>query len=385
MAEENLDLSQSEVENLIEFVARHNHYDPVSKYLLDLRWDGTPRLNDWLIRYGNARLVSDNGLDVLNYVKTVGRKWMMAAVARGLHPGCKADNVLVLEGDQYIGKSAMLDILGGEWFADTKLSLGDKSTLELTSKSWIIEMSELATMKKSETEAQKGFFSTRVDHFRLSYGRRVRPYRRRCVFAGTTNEKNYLIDATGNRRFWTVWCDRFDLDALRADRDQLWAEAVACVVAGYNCPDCRGLEQRCPSHRWWMDLDETAFNEKVTVSRLRHGELADMIYDWWLKKDPPHRASYVTAQEILSEVMELKVDQLERQHPTIGLAVKTLGFEKTRLMVHGKRRWVYTPSDKLREATRDVPPPRASAPAGGKHDRSTLLHLIAGSKAPEQA
>lgn len=350
---EELEMPRGEVQDAIEFVARANRYDPVSTYLLGLTYDDQRRIDSWLIDYCGARVIDDNGLDVTRYVKLVGKKWLMAAAARALYPGCKADNVLVFEGQQYAGKSMALDILGGEWFIDNQLNLNDKSTLELTAKSWIIELSELDSMRKTETASQKAFFSKRKDNFRLSYARRVARYLRRCVFAGTTNETQYLLDLTGNRRFWCVWCTKIDVEALRRDRDQLWAEAVAQVRAGETCPNCHGIDRRCAEHRWWLDDDETAFAEKVASTRLK-GELADVIRGWWLGKEPKERQRFVGAAAILRDALNLTVDKLESQQVSIGRAMKTLGFVKTRLRTPGGREWVYEAPPELLAAEKWV-------------------------------
>lgn len=351
---EELDLPKFEIADAVEFVSREHKYDPVRAYLVEKcipRYDKHTRIGRWLIDYCGVKLVDDNGFDVADYVKLVGEKWLMAAAARALYPGCKADNVLVLEGSQYAGKSTVLDVLGGEWFADTKLDLSDNSTLELTAKSWIIELSELASMKKSETDKQKSFFSARKNHFRLAYARRVKEYARRCVFAGTTNEKEYLLDLTGNRRFWCVWCDLIDIVALKRDRDQLWGEAASRVIAGESCPACfivgggqYVVDERCPEHRWWLDQEQTAVTEKVATARLKV-EFADTIRSWWLAKDPKTekgRPRFLRSADILVDVLGMTIDKLDSQMASIGRAMKTLGFQKTRLSTSdGGREWVY--------------------------------------------
>ncbi len=347
--EEELDIHRAEVIHRIELVARERAYDPIKSYLTRLKHDNVARIGNWLRKYCHARIVTDDGLDVTDYVHLVGEKWLMAGAARGLYPGCKADNVLVFEGLQYEGKSKALDVLGGEWFADTQLNLSDKSTLELASNSWIIELSELSSMKKSETESQKSFFSKRYDKFRLSYAPRVAKFPRRCLFAGTTNETRYLLDLTGNRRFWCVWCDSIDIDALRRDRDQLWAEAVAKVRAGETCPNCHGIDQRCPEHRWWLDKTQTAMTEVVATTRLK-ADLADDIRAWWLNKEPALRPEHLTMRDIVVNALQLPIDRKETLQQGVGRAMKALGFEKHR--IRPNLEWVYRPSDHMRTAPR---------------------------------
>lgn len=119
-----------------------------------------------------------------------------------------------------------------DWFADDMPDIHSKdAAIQLCGK-WIIELAELAAVRRAEIEGVKAFLSREVDVFRPPYGRRAVSVPRQCAFIATTNEALYLRDQTGNRRFWPVRCGRIDLDALRAERDQLWAEAVALFHAG---------------------------------------------------------------------------------------------------------------------------------------------------------
>ncbi len=377
-----IELPLSEVVSQVEHVAQAQPYDPLQEYLTRLVWDGTPRIHDWLIRYLRARCETDDGKSVESYVRRIGKKWLMAGAARGLYPGCKADNVLVLEGEEYVGKSKCLDILGGGWFADIAVRVGDKDSLELASKKWIIELSELASVKKSETEAQKRFFSARHDNFRLSYGRRVGQFDRRCIFAGTTNETKYLVSDTGNRRFWSALVTFLDAPALRRDRDQLWAEAVAIVRAGEGCPNCSSIEERCAEHRWWLDANETREGEEVATTRLK-AEYAEQIRDWWLDREPGARKEYLTTHFVMSEVLKFTDDKHDAYQNAVGRSLKSIGFERVqRDDGNGVRRRVYVPSEKLKNEPRRSSeiPTAAKAAAGGAEAPaapiSPLLHLI---------
>jgi predicted P-loop ATPase len=158
---------------------------------------------------------------------------MIAAVRRVMEPGCKCDHVLVLEGAQGIGKSTALATLAGSWFSDEMPDMGSKDSAIQTSVAWIHEFAELAALARSQVEAIKAFVTRTVDIYRPPYGRATVEVQRQCVFAASTNTQQYLADETGNRRWWPVRCgERLDLDALRRDRDQLWAEAVVRCDAG---------------------------------------------------------------------------------------------------------------------------------------------------------
>ena len=144
-----------------------------------------------------------------------------------MDPGCQVDHVLILEGEQGLGKTSGFASLGGEWFSDSLPGdLHSKDAAMHLRGNWIIEMPELGQLSKSDVESTKSFLSRRHERFRPPYGRTEEHYPRQCVFGGTTNQRVYFKDETGNRRFWPVRVDRVDLASLQADRDQLWAEAV---------------------------------------------------------------------------------------------------------------------------------------------------------------
>jgi hypothetical protein len=194
-------------------------FDPVRDYLDGLRWDGRPRVDRWLIDYCGAE---DTPLN-----RAFGRKVLMAAVRRVRKPGCKFDYTLVIEGPQGIGKSTMLRILAGEEnFSDSEiLGLDKQEQQEAVQGVWIYEISELEGMRKADVTHVKLFLSKTYDSARPAYGRARVDRPRRCIFIATTNEKSYLRDTTGNRRFWPVKVLRIDLAAIARDRDQLWSEA----------------------------------------------------------------------------------------------------------------------------------------------------------------
>lgn len=199
-------------------VVRH----PVKEYLESLKWDGTCRLDSWLIEYLNADTSCTAAI-----LETIGAKFLISAVARVMQPGCKADHVLVFEGRQGIGKSRAAAILAGEsWFTDgLPRDLSDKDAAIHLQGRWIIELGELSQLRRNEIETVKSFISRQTDKFRPPFGRAEIEVPRQCVFIGTTNEAEYLVDVTGNRRFWPVRCGRIELAALARDRDQLLAEA----------------------------------------------------------------------------------------------------------------------------------------------------------------
>ncbi len=211
-------------------------FDPLLDYLNGLRWDAKPRLDRWLITYAKA---DDTPLN-----RAFGRKTLIAAVRRARQPGCKFDYILVLEGEQGIGKSTLVLILAGADFYSDKAIIGVdlREQQESVQGVWLYEIGELQGLSKVEMSWMKTFLSRTHDKARPAFGRTVVDRPRRGIFVGTINDDTYLRDATGNRRWWPVKCHgRIDLSALQRDRDQLWAEAVVAEATGEGLVIPEGL------------------------------------------------------------------------------------------------------------------------------------------------
>jgi len=212
------------VADTARMVARRHSFDPLADWLNRIEWDGSPRLEGWLTTYMGAEPTRLN--------RAIARAFLISAVARGLRPGCQVDHVLCLESPQGVGKTETVRALGGNWTQENLPDMHTKDGVAALAGAWFVELSELAAMGRSEVEAVKSFISRRVDRYRPAYGRHLVEQPRRCVFVATTNEDQYLRDRTGNRRFWPVKCGEIDIAALREDREQLFAEAVACFKNG---------------------------------------------------------------------------------------------------------------------------------------------------------
>ncbi len=205
-----------------------NKYHPVRDYLNELpAWDGVLRIDTWLKKYLGAKAREP-------YLSEISRKFMIGMVARIFEPGVKFDNTLIFEGVEDIGKSSMCAILAGgkENFLDNLPNLDDKDArLNLQGK-WIIEIGELANIRYTSIEKIKAFLSCQTDRVRPPYGKRSIDLPRQCMFIGTTNDYKYLKGNTGNRRFWPTLTTKMEFDLFRADRDQLFAEALVAYRAG---------------------------------------------------------------------------------------------------------------------------------------------------------
>jgi predicted P-loop ATPase len=213
--------------DVIKAIAREHPFHPIERYLTGLVWDGTPRIDSWLTTYLGAEDLPVN--------RAMGAKYLIQAVARMMRPGCQADATLVVIGPQGFGKSSTFRVLAGpEYFGADLSDLGSKdSKIELCS-CWIVELGEFIT-HRSELE-RKSFLTQAVDTFRPPYEVAAKKVKRSCVFAATSNDNSPLTDATGGRRYWSVTCgitrSKADIEKLKANRDQLWAEAFQRYQAG---------------------------------------------------------------------------------------------------------------------------------------------------------
>ena len=224
----------------VNVVAQQAAFHPVRDYLDGCTWDGVPRVDTLLIDYLGA---DDN-----EYTRAVTRKTLVAAVARVFKPGCKFDYMLTIRGRQGLGKSALISKLGGQWFSDTFTTMQGKEAYEQVMGVWILEVGELAGMRKAEAETIKLYVSKTTDRFRPAYGRRLQEFPRQCIFIGTTNEQTFLRDTTGNRRFWVVDTPNspaLDMwDELTTEMVRLiWAEAVEIYKKGEKLYLPRELER----------------------------------------------------------------------------------------------------------------------------------------------
>lgn len=338
-------------------VARRHRRHPIREYLNGLVWDGVPRVE--------RMLVDLFGCDDKPYIHRVSLCYMVGAVARVLwedpkqpQVGAKVDFMLVLEGPQGKKKStAIQDLFGGVWYVETHESPSSKDFYQIIQGVWCVEIAEMDSFNKADVTSVKAAITRRTDKFRAPYERMPRSYRRECVFAGTTNENQYLRDPTGGRRFLPVRVreDRgIDLPGIRAARDQLWAEAVALFVSGTQ---------------WW-ELPDDADAEQE--ERYAGDSWEDRVGRWLAMKAPgdnayPPRLTYVTSVDYVTTdellLFAIGIDAARHDRPAqmrVAAAMKRLGWRQSRVMTdsgYRERRWVPNegPPSASEERADDVP------------------------------
>lgn len=266
MQKNGINVNVATTSHAVQAVCSEHPFHPVRDYLRSLTWDQQPRISRWLTDY--------LGVEWSEYTSAVGRKWLISAIARVMNPGCQVDTCLILESpEQGLRKSTFLKSLcpNPDWFTDQlgDLEKANESSSDLVGK-WIIEFSEVERFStKHESGVLKQFISRQVDHYRQSYARRSTDFPRHCVFSGSTNKTQYLIDETGGRRYWPVVCTTIDLDAARRDRDQLWAEAMQLYQDQL-------LDNT--TNQWWFEPDDPL------LPGVRDEQAARMKTDPWDEK-----------------------------------------------------------------------------------------------------
>lgn len=315
-------ISIQNIAKILDAIVIGNRKNPAQEYFKNLKWDGVPRLNTWLRTYAGCTEEDPE------YLAEIGRKWLAAAVARVMTPGCKFDHILILEGDQNLGKSSLFKTLatihGREYFDDTikAKDIGSEKIIMKLQGCLIIELAEMTGFEKMSSDEAKQVISTQKDRIILKYKNEPTQLPRQFVFAGTLNKTaGYLNDPSGNRRYWPAKATKIDLEALARDVEQLWAEAYDCFKNGeplwlenedvYKKAD-REQRKRLNVHAWQPDI------EKLTVSadKIEYSE----IWDALVIGDRTRRTA--EAQNIITKIMtglgfELKTEKRGKAHAQV--------------------------------------------------------------------
>lgn len=243
------------IRHAITHAAECNSRNSLLEHLNSLVWDGKERLNTWLFDCA--------GVEVTDYTTAIARNWPIAMVARGYRPGCKMDNIPVLEGLSGLNKTRFLETLGGEWYEALPMEFGTKDFLHALQGVWLAEIPDMTGFDKADHARVIALLSTPRDKFRKSYGHEPERFKRTTVFAATSETDDYLQERRGKRRFWPLRCKSIDIDLLAHQRDQIFAEAIQCYREGehwYDVPASARAEQdaRVFSDAWTPKILERA-------------------------------------------------------------------------------------------------------------------------------
>lgn len=303
-------MSKSAVEDALAVFVQSHRKHVVREWLTTLTWDATPRIA--------SCLTALFGAPDTPYVHAASRNFWLSLMARVMRPGCQVDHMLVLEGPQGQGKTSALRTLGGAWYLAMNESVMTKDFFQLLPGTLIVEIAELDSFQRAELTRIKQAISTPSDTYRASYGRLPQTYTRQCVFVGTTNELHYLRDMTGSRRFWPIPCGVIDLPALTAQREQLFAEALAQYKAG---------------DPWWtMPADTLAEQEARREEDAWEAPLRGFLLD----------RIEVTVADVLCDGLKMPLSQIRRSEQQRAAAIlRKLGWERVTVR-HGDqyvKRW----------------------------------------------
>lgn len=330
-------INRAALNEAIETVAHERHFHPVRNYLGGLVWDGTSRIDKWLV-YAIGEKPDTLPPAVYQYLCLVGRFWLLGMVNRIMEPGCKFDYCPVLEGPGGVGKSTMVEVLASAaYFSDAHFDLTrGKDGQEQVQGQWLYELAELASFGKAEIQLIKAFISSKIDRYRPSYGRTVEAYPRQCVLVGTTNENTYLRDRTGNRRFWPVPVrNRINIPWLKKWRDQLLAEAYALYLQGVPYTPEPDVELRL-----FVPMQESRLVETAVLSEMTH-VLTRAPVATGIGAIVNTLADFVTIAQL---VLALGVDAAKSNAALEGQIRSWLdheGWARVKKQINGARAWGY--------------------------------------------
>lgn len=306
---------------VVENEARARGFHPVRMYLDKLRWDGTPRLDTWLIEYAGAPDTA--------FTRAISRIMLIAGVRRVRQPGCKFDEIVVFISGQGLDKSTALACLAvhDDWFTDSMpLNATDKVAIEMLTGKWIVEVAELKGMRAATMEHLKAFLSRQIDRARLSYGRLTTEVPRQSIMWATTNSEAFLKDLSGNRRFWPCPISKFNVPGLRKVRDQLWAEAAT--------REAEGVSIRLPP-----ELYEEA--GKAQEERMVEEPWVDLFADAL----GPYEYGKLLASDAWHIVNVAEQHRTQSHNERLGDALRKCGWLRKKLRFDGRMSWCYVKGD----------------------------------------
>lgn len=325
-------LGKDLVRDAMRSVARDNRVDTLAAFLEETlpAWDGVPRAREFFARYCGAASSY--------YTEAVGEYLFGALAARALCTdarGVKADIAPVLVGRQGARKSTLAKVLAlkDEWCAEIDLSLNDDTIARTMRETVVVELPELVGLRQREVTAVKAFLSRQVDEWVPKYQECATRRARRCLPIMTTNEDGFLSDATGNRRFAPVKVETIDIDAVRRDLLQLWAEG-------------RELAARVGVGQLSRRVEELS---RESLHEHREREPWEPVIAEWLedelRKDECERFAFTTRNLLEYAVKKRAADCTRRDSVIVGRVMVALGYVQRRIMRQGVRDYVWEQDD----------------------------------------
>ena len=332
LARQNKRVSKDVAFDVVVQVARQNEYNPVTDYLDHVSKNVAPayidRLATTYLRPEDAHLSEPTLYDEML------KKTLIAAVARAYDEGCKFDNACVIIGDQGARKSTFWSVLGGEFFSDALRDINGKDSLQVLANSWIMEWAELEAITNKKMAGDiKSFLSQSTDVYRVPYGKVAEKFKRRGIIVGTSNKSDgFLVDETGNRRFWCIPCTRtildpIDCEALLEERDSIWSAACAAYDHGNG-------ENLLLSKENQIVVNEE--NKEYIIDNPWKTVIEEFI------QKPQNHNRELTTELVLTEAIEKPVERQNRyDQMQCANILKELGYEKRRRGGRAGRKWVY--------------------------------------------
>ena len=330
LARQNKRVSKDVAFDVVVQVARQNEYNPVTDYLDHVSKNVAPAYIDRLatkyLRPEDARFDKPTLYDEML------RKTLIAAVARAYDEGCKFDNACVIIGDQGARKSTFWSTLGGDFFSDALRDINGKDSLQVLSSAWIMEWAELEAITNKKMAGDiKSFLSQSTDVYRVPYGKVAEKFKRRGIIVGTSNRQDgFLVDETGNRRFWCVVTTKtidnpIDCEALLDERDAIWSAACALYDHGNG-------ENLLLSKENQITVNEE--NKQYIIDNPWKTVIQDYVHR--------NHGRELTTELVLTEAIEKPVERQNRyDQMQCANILKELGYQKRRRGGRAGRKWVY--------------------------------------------
>ncbi len=297
------DMNYGKIEDFVSFIGAKNPYNPVARWVDERPWDGVDRLQAFFDTVTGA---NDHVDEERLFKETLLRRWMISAIAAAYSPnGIQAHGVLVFTGAQYMGKTNWFKSLAPESLQVLKdgaiLDPKDKDSVYQAVSNWLVELGEIdSTFRKSDIAQLKAFITKDKDTVRLPYRREPASFARRTVFFGSVNDNEYLNDPTGNRRFWTIKCEKLNFNH-GLDMQQIWAQVLSLYDAG---------------EPWWLSKEEM---DKLNILN-QDFETEDPVAFKLKEKFEHSEGSLLSATEI-AELLGYTFPQ-QRDLRAIGRAIK---------------------------------------------------------------